>query len=127
MSGVGHASKQPPQLAQLLLVLLGSNELQEAALTPDLDTNVALEVILLLLATLTVLLVAVYFFACELRKARAPAFLLVETKQPPSLGLETGKKWNLFLSHQWDNQDAVAVVKRQLLLLLPGVRVFVSC
>jgi hypothetical protein len=50
----------------------------------------------------------------------------VEIKQSPTLELATGKKWHLFLSHQWDNQDAVGIVKRQLLLLLPGVRVFVS-
>jgi hypothetical protein len=58
--------------------------------------------------------------------ARAPAFQLLETKQPPTLELETGKRWHLFLSHRWDNQDAVAFVKQRLQLLLPGARIFVS-
>jgi hypothetical protein len=112
--------------SMLVLVLIGSNELQDERLTSGLDIGSSFVVVTLLVATLSVLLVAVTFFACELRAARAPAFLLVETKEPPALDLGMGKKWHLFLSHQWDNQDAVAVVKRQLLLLLPGVRVFVS-
>ena len=45
---------------------------------------------------------------------------------PPTVELVHGKWHHLFLSHHWDNQDAVAAVKRQLELLLPGVKIFLD-
>jgi len=48
------------------------------------------------------------------------------TGQPPTLTLATDKQWHLFLSHNWANQDVVATIKRQLQLLLPGVRAFLD-
>jgi len=47
--------------------------------------------------------------------------------KPPELTLLEGQKFHLFLSHVWDTaQDAVAVIKRQLQLLLPEVQVFLD-
>ena len=46
--------------------------------------------------------------------------------QPPELSLGPSKRWHLFLSHNWANQDAVATIKRQLQLLLPGVQIFLD-
>ena len=80
----------------------------------------------LLVVLSVVVIVALAFFAAEITSARAPYFLLEASKEPPQLELAEGKQWHLFLSHNWDNQDAVAIIKRQLQLLLPGVRVFVS-
>ena len=45
----------------------------------------------------------------------------------PWLPLTDGRKWHLFLSHVWSTgQDQNAIIKRQLQLLLPGVRVFLD-
>ena len=52
---------------------------------------------------------------------------LVETKQLPELRLGPEMKWHIFLSHIWSSgQDQVATIKRQLQLLLPGIRVFLD-
>ena len=52
---------------------------------------------------------------------------LVETKQLPELTLGPVMKWHIFLSHIWSSgQDQVATIKRQLQLLLPGIRVFLD-
>lgn len=54
-----------------------------------------------------------------------PNIHLVGTRRPPLLALERGCRFHLFLSHTWSSgQDQVAIIKRQLLLLLPGIRVF---
>ena len=49
-----------------------------------------------------------------------------ETGLRPILTLAAGIYWALFLSHQWSNQYVCATIKRQLQLLLPGVRVFID-
>jgi len=52
---------------------------------------------------------------------------LVTTRQPPDLTLESPLRFHLFLSHTWSSgQDQVAVIKRQLQLLLPGVQIFLD-
>ena len=68
---------------------------------------------------------ALAFFILELKSSRE---ILVEqsTGHPPSLALDKTKRWHVFLSHSWDNQDQVATIKRQLQLLLPGVRCFLE-
>lgn len=48
------------------------------------------------------------------------------TGQSPTLSLANRKKWHLFLSHVWANQDVVGMIKRQLQLLVPGVQVFLD-
>ena len=55
-----------------------------------------------------------------------PWLRLRATHMAPELTLAEPHKWHLFLSHVWDNQDAVASVKRQLQLLLPGVSCFLD-
>ena len=52
--------------------------------------------------------------------------LKCENGLPPTVELAHGKRHHLFLSHHWDNQDAVAAVKRQLELLLPEVKIFLD-
>lgn len=45
----------------------------------------------------------------------------------PVLSLRLGEKWHLFLSHIWTSgQDQVAVMKRQLQLMCPGISVFLD-
>lgn len=71
-----------------------------------------------------VLLIAALFIGLE---SQGLATLRVKaTGQLPSLTLGAQKRWHLFLSHSWDNQDAVATIKRQLQLLLPGIKVFLE-
>lgn len=56
-----------------------------------------------------------------------PEIRLVETDQPPELSIKPGCRWHLFLSHTWSSaQDQCATIKRQLQLILPGVRVFLD-
>ena len=57
---------------------------------------------------------------------RQPTLRVQASGQPPSLVLPDGKRWHLFLSHNWGNQDVAATLKRQLQLLLPGVCVFLD-
>ena len=59
--------------------------------------------------------------------SQVPTFRLVSTNQPPELTLALGLTWHLFNSHIWGTgQDAVAVIKKQLMLLLPGIQVFLD-
>ena len=56
-----------------------------------------------------------------------PSVRLVATGQVPELGLSSGLQYNLFLSHIWSSgQDQMATVKRELQLLLYGVRIFLD-
>jgi len=110
----------------LLLVLFGSLGLQTEALAPLLPVDPQLEVAVLFVATLAVIVLALTFFVAEVYAAREPTFQLMETRRQPELTQAVGKRWHLFLSHQWDNQDAVATIKRQLQLLLPGIQVFLD-
>ncbi|EOD04884.1 hypothetical protein EMIHUDRAFT_220686 [Emiliania huxleyi CCMP1516] len=61
------------------------------------------------------------------RTAKVPTIRLVSTKQPPELTLARGLAWHLFLSHIWSTgQDTVGVIKSELQLLLPGIKVFLD-
>ena len=63
-------------------------------------------------------------FVWELHQARE-VLVLRSTGQPPALA-PPPPKWHAFLSHNWDNQDAVATIKRQLQRLLPEARIFLD-
>ena len=53
--------------------------------------------------------------------------LLYPSNEPPVLSLHNGQKWHVFLSHNWSSgQDQCSVIKRQLQLLLPGIKVFLD-
>ena len=53
--------------------------------------------------------------------------LSVDTSLPPELSVKPGMCWHIFLSHTWNSaQDQCATIKRQLQLILPGVRVFLD-
>ena len=55
------------------------------------------------------------------------SFRLVSSRQPPELTLARRMHYHVFLSHIWSSaQDQVAVIKRQLLLLMPGISVFLD-
>lgn len=61
------------------------------------------------------------------RVAQIPTIRLVSTNHPPELTLAKGLTWHLFNSRIWSTgQDAVAVIKKNLMLLLPGVQVFLD-
>ena len=56
-----------------------------------------------------------------------PSVRLMATGQTPELELHSGLRFHLFLSHIWSSgQDQMATVKRELQLLLYGVRVFLD-
>ena len=107
----------------LVPIFLGSLGLQTKALGLSIDSVFLVAV--LFAFSLLVLGAALLFFVAELHGA-AEILLVQATRQPPVLALAEGKRWHLFLSHNWANQDAVATIKRQLQLLLPGVRVFLD-
>ena len=53
--------------------------------------------------------------------------LLLKNGHMPDLSLFANQKYHLFLSHTWSSgQDQVAVIKRQLTLLLPESRIFLD-
>ena len=81
--------------------------------------------IALVFVMLALFLVSAVFAARHI--ARKQKILLVSSNQPPELTLARHMKWHLFNSHIWSTgQDAAAVIKTQLKLLLPGVRVFLD-
>ena len=82
----------------------------------------------LVVSNLTVLVAFVALLIYQSLSHRSvPLLRLVATKQPPELKLADGMKYHLFLSHIWSTgQDTVAVIKRQLNLLMPGVIVFLD-
>jgi len=56
-----------------------------------------------------------------------PQIRLVATGQPPGLKMDKEHHFHIFLSHIWSSgQDQMATVKRELQLLLPGVKVFLD-
>uniref|UniRef100_A0A7S3TEN2 Tyrosine-protein kinase ephrin type A/B receptor-like domain-containing protein n=1 Tax=Emiliania huxleyi TaxID=2903 RepID=A0A7S3TEN2_EMIHU len=61
------------------------------------------------------------------RVAKIKTIRLKKTKQAPELTLAKGLTWHLFNSHIWSTgQDAAAVIKKVLMLLLPGIQVFLD-
>ena len=59
--------------------------------------------------------------------ALKPIIRLQKTRSPPELTITAGQHWHLFLSHIWGTgQDQCATIKRQLCLLLPGVKIFLD-
>jgi hypothetical protein len=61
------------------------------------------------------------------RRENIPVLRLVLTNQPPDLTLAPELRYHIFLSHIWGTgQDQVAVIKRQLQHLMPGVRAFLD-
>mgnify|MGYP002630129895 CR=1 FL=1 len=53
---------------------------------------------------------------------------MVASGDPPTLALCEGERYHLFLSHVWSTaQDQVAVIKRQLTLMMPvGLQIFLD-
>ncbi|EOD35585.1 hypothetical protein EMIHUDRAFT_98575 [Emiliania huxleyi CCMP1516] len=62
--------------------------------------------------------------------ARAKTMRLASSKREPmrdGITLADGQQWHLFLSHVWSTgQDAVAVIKNELLQFLPGCEIFLD-
>ena len=99
--------------------------LQAQAIAPILEFNGGRALRFMFAATLFVLIATAWIFARECYSSR-DRLEIAETGQLPKLELAKRKKYHTFLSHRWDNQDAVATIKRQLQLLLPGVEVFLD-
>ena len=83
-----------------------------------------LELALLFGFVILVLVALAALFVWEHSQARE-VLVLQSTGRPPELA-PPPPNWHIFLSHNWDNQDTVATIKRQLQRLLPGVRVFLD-
>jgi len=80
--------------------------------------------ITLFLNLLGIVLVVTFFITQS--KASHPIMLRQDMIRP-QLSLKIGLMFHLFLSHTWKSgQDQVAVIKRQLQLILPGVSVFLD-
>uniref|UniRef100_A0A7S4F8J4 Uncharacterized protein n=1 Tax=Chrysotila carterae TaxID=13221 RepID=A0A7S4F8J4_CHRCT len=76
------------------------------------------------LGAMLVLGVAQVFYASS---RSLPVLQLQKNSTPPDLYLVDKTGFHLFLSHTWQSgQDQVAVIKRQLQLCLPGVRIFLD-
>lgn len=81
--------------------------------------------------TIGLLGVIAFFLIAVLRdvllSASQPILMLRRSNAPPNLGFNEGMRWHLFLSHVWSSaQDQVAVIKRRLQILLPGVEIFLD-
>ena len=82
---------------------------------------------MLVLAAAALLIFLVGTIIAIRRLAKVPTIRLVSTKQPPELSIVLGLTWHLFNSHIWSTgQDAVAVIKKQLQILLPGIKIFLD-
>ena len=76
--------------------------------------------------TVVVLAVALMLCLYQTRVDCSRMLRLKSTGWQSALALATDKRWHLFFSHNWANQDVVATVKLQLKLLLPVARVFLD-
>ena len=75
--------------------------------------------------TLLFFLIGAVFSARHAKEV--PTIRLVSTNQPPEMSVGMGITWHLFNSHIWSTgQDAVAVIKKQLQILLPGIKIFLD-
>ena len=103
--------------AMLVLVLLGSLELQSGALAPRLDISETVVVVVLFVATLGVVLVAFIFFVMEVHEVRKQRVLCYkDTGRRVRLPTLQNGNYHIFLSHVWSTgQDQMRVVKQRLL------------
>mmetsp|Transcript_23187 Transcript_23187/g.71018 ORF Transcript_23187/g.71018 Transcript_23187/m.71018 type:complete len:1131 (+) Transcript_23187:1596-4988(+) len=62
-----------------------------------------------------------------LMEVNADQLKLRQTRAPPILSLPHNQRYHMFLSHVWSTgQDQVAVIKRQLSRMMPGIRIFLD-
>jgi hypothetical protein len=81
-----------------------------------------LAVMSLLLLTLILLMIRIAFTVSNLHLLK-----LSRTRAPPMLSIRKEHRHHLFLSHVWSTgQDQVAVIKRQLLRMVLGLRIFLD-
>ena len=74
-----------------------------------------------------VFIVFAFMLISDALKAQTRLLLLRSDSQPPNLSFEKGMRYHLFLSHVWSSaQDQVAVIKRMMQLLMPGVQIFLD-
>jgi hypothetical protein len=53
---------------------------------------------------------------------------LISSGREPTFDLDTEQRFHLFLSHYWNSaQDQVALIKRQLQILIPQAQAFLEC
>mmetsp|Transcript_12306 Transcript_12306/g.29315 ORF Transcript_12306/g.29315 Transcript_12306/m.29315 type:complete len:424 (+) Transcript_12306:2809-4080(+) len=79
-----------------------------------------------ILMTALIFAVFIYCFVSQ-RSRRLPLIVLTQTNKPPELPPLPDKHFHLFISHLWStSQDAAAVIKRQLQLLMPQIRIFLD-
>lgn len=63
-----------------------------------------------------VVALALYLRQVRVEQEQLTQLRLVATQITPNLTLAAAKRWHLFLSHSWANQDVVATIKLQLRL-----------
>ena len=82
----------------------------------------------MLVFTLAVISIAVFALLQQLATQRSQAVLVSErTGLRPTLLLREGEFYHMFLSHIWSSgQDQVALIKKLMQQLVPGVRVFLD-
>jgi len=84
-------------------------------------------VLIVVVVSTLALIVAVVVLQQWVNGTRNHDFVLKETMRPPVLSIRKEHRFHLFLSHVWSTgQDQVAVIKRQIQLHLPDVRIFLD-
>ena len=92
------------------------------------DMNVLMVVYIMVMFNGFVLLICVVLAIHKFASSSAlPSIRLVSNGNVPELKMQPEHKFHLFLSHIWSSgQDQMATVKRELQLLVPGIRVFLD-
>ena len=99
-----------------------------ADLVADFDFDVGL-VGVALLSSIVAAMVLTFTLGAQsiFAAASVPTLRLLATGNRPEMPLAHHHRWHLFLSHIWSTaQDQCATIKRQLCLLLPGVKIFLD-
>jgi len=118
-------------------VLAGSLVLKIAAVSDDLaGTSISVrnflyfddESMTAIMVLLIIQIIGTFVLVSAADLSHVPHVMhLAQTGAPPLLDLDAKHHYHLFLSHIWGTaQDQNATIKRQLCLLLPGVRVFLD-
>lgn len=87
------------------------------------DVSITLFIFNITVLVLVLVSIVISFF----RAVKTKTLRLLATNDAPQLQLREGHRYHTFLSHIWSTgQDQVRGIKSQLLLLMPGIKVFLD-
>ena len=114
-------------VVQLFDAITAENGVAVAAKMLGFNSSTQAAVGMILFVCVVVLLFVAVSAWQALTRDELSTIRLSDTGELPVLSLGRDMAWHLFLSHIWSSgQDQVAIIKRQLQLLLPGIRVFLD-